>query len=587
MVTVHKVNLNIMKKFRILILAMAAAAALSACQDALDLRTNGTIDMSEVFKDRNRTRGYLNACYNYIKDPSVNVGSFTDDAQNSQDVVAGSSYDVWYHSDITSNNFSDHNWDGNPWGNYFEGVRKCNVFLANIDGATAEMESWERSGWKAQAFTLRAWYYLQLMKRYGELPLITTDLGTSHDYSTDRKATVSEIAAQIFADCDAAIATEDSEAYSYVYRTQQWGMATKALAQAIRCETATYVVSPLMGDGTYSADETLNIAADALAKVLANDYSLWTSESGGYNAYASYFLYNPEDYRAQDKETIYGGVRTAVWSSCGVPIVSGSATAGTCPTQELVDAYEMANGKPAITGYSDEQHLQPIINAESGYDETKPYENRDPRFYATVFYNGSTRGTDVISTVAGANCGLNATNIRYTHTGYYMRKYAHNSSNRNSNSDGYMRVVRLAELYYNFAEVAYKAVGPDNIVTVSGLNMSARDAINTVRARVGMPEIPKGLSESDFEQRYRNDRRVEFALEADRYFSLRRWKELASSAVVTGMKVSGTGAALTYERFAFDKRSTSVDKYLLYPLNLTEASKILDLTGNDWQNPGW
>lgn len=587
METVHKVNLNIMKKFRILILAMAAAAALSACQDSLDLRTNGTIDMSEVFKDRNRTRGYLNACYNYIKDPSVNVGSFTDDAQHSQDVVAGSSYDVWYHSDITSNNFSDHNWDGNPWGNYFEGVRKCNVFIANIDGATAEMLDSERAGWKAQALTLRAWYYLQLMKRYGQVPLITTDLGTDHDYSTDSKATVSEIATQILADCDAAIATEDSEAYSYVYRTQQWGMATKALAQAIRCETATYVVSPLMGDGGFTADEALNIAADALAKVLANDYSLWTNESGGYNAYASYFLYNPEDYRAQDKETIYGGVRTAIWSSCGVPIVSGSATAGTCPTQELVDAYEMANGKPAITGYSDEQHLHPIINDESGYDETKPYVNRDPRFYATVFYNGSLRGEDVISTVAGANCGLNATNIRYTHTGYYMRKYAHDASNRNSNSDGYMRVVRLAELYYNFAEVAYKAVGPDNIVTVSGLNMSARDAVNTVRARVGMPEIPSGLSASQFEQRYRNDRRVEFALEADRYFSLRRWKELASSAVVTGMKVSGTGSAVTYERFAFEKRSTSADKYLLYPLNLTEVSKILDLTGNDWQNPGW
>ena len=576
-----------MKKFRILILAMAAAAALSACQDSLDLRTNGTIDMSAVFKDRNRTRGYLNACYNYIKDPSVNVGSFTDDAQHSQDVVAGSSYDVWYHSDITSNNFSDHNWDGNPWGNYFEGVRKCNVFIANIDGATAEMLDSERAGWKAQALTLRAWYYLQLMKRYGQVPLITTDLGTDHDYSTDSKATVSEIATQILADCDAAIATEDSEAYSYVYRTQQWGMATKALAQAIRCETATYVVSPLMGDGGFTADEALNIAADALAKVLANDYSLWTNESGGYNAYASYFLYNPEDYRAQDKETIYGGVRTAIWSSCGVPIVSGSATAGTCPTQELVDAYEMANGKPAITGYSDEQHLHPIINDESGYDETKPYVNRDPRFYATVFYNGSLRGEDVISTVAGANCGLNATNIRYTHTGYYMRKYAHDASNRNSNSDGYMRVVRLAELYYNFAEVAYKAVGPDNIVTVSGLNMSARDAVNTVRARVGMPEIPSGLSASQFEQRYRNDRRVEFALEADRYFSLRRWKELASSAVVTGMKVSGTGSAVTYERFAFEKRSTSADKYLLYPLNLTEVSKILDLTGNDWQNPGW
>ena len=584
---VHMLNLNVMKKFRIIILAMVAAAALSSCQDSLDLRSNGTIDMSEVFQDRNRTRGYLNACYNYLKAPYVHAGAYTDDAQNSESITAGHGFDIWYNSDVTSSNFAANNLDGNPWGQFFQGVRKCNVFIANIDGATAEITNEERAGWKAQALTLRAWYYLQLMKRFGQLPLITSDLGTSHDYTADKKASVSEIAAQIFADCDAAIATEDSDAYSYVYRTQQWGMATKALAQAIRCETATYVISPLFSDGGYTADQALDIAADALAKVLANDYSLWTTASGGYNAYASYFLYNPDDYRAKDKETIFGGVRTTVWKECGLPIVSGSSTAGTCPTQELVDAYEMANGKPAITGYSGEQHLKPIINTESGYDESKPYENRDPRFYATVFYNGSSRGNDEISTVAGANCGLNATSIRYTHTGYYMRKFAHDASNRNSNSDGYMRGVRLAELYYNFAEVAYQAVGPDKVVSVSGLNLSARDAVNKVRARVNMPGIPSGLSVSDFEKRYRNDRRVEFALEPDRYFSLRRWKALSSTAVVSGVKVSGTGKNITYERFSFDKRMTCSDKYLLYPLELSEASKILELTGNDWQNPGW
>ena len=65
---VHMLNLNVMKKFRIIILAMVAAAALSSCQDSLDLRSNGTIDMSEVFQDRNRTRGYLNACLLYTSD---------------------------------------------------------------------------------------------------------------------------------------------------------------------------------------------------------------------------------------------------------------------------------------------------------------------------------------------------------------------------------------------------------------------------------------------------------------------------------------------------------------------------------------
>lgn len=117
--------------------------------------------------------------------------------------------------------------------------------------------------------------------------------------------------------------------------------------------------------------------------------------------------------------------------------------------------------------------------------------------------------------------------------------------------------------------------------------MSARGAVNAVRARVGMPEIPSGLTVADFEKRYRNDRRVEFALEADYYFSLRRWKTLSATSTVTGMKVSGTGADLTYERFVLGQRSTTTDKFLLYPIDLTEVSKVLELTKTDWQNPGW
>ena len=92
---VHMLNLNVMKKFRIIILAMVAAAALSSCQDSLDLRSNGTIDMSEVFQDRNRTRGYLNACYNYLKAPYVHAGAYTDDAQNSESITAGHGFDIW------------------------------------------------------------------------------------------------------------------------------------------------------------------------------------------------------------------------------------------------------------------------------------------------------------------------------------------------------------------------------------------------------------------------------------------------------------------------------------------------------------
>ncbi len=122
---VHILNLNVMKKFRIIILAMVAAAALSSCQDGLDLRSNGTIDMSEVFQDRNRTKGYLNACYSYLKAPYVHAGAYTDDAQNSESITAGHRFDIWYNSDVTSSNFAANNLDGNPWGQFFQGVRKC------------------------------------------------------------------------------------------------------------------------------------------------------------------------------------------------------------------------------------------------------------------------------------------------------------------------------------------------------------------------------------------------------------------------------------------------------------------------------
>jgi len=566
-----------MKKYYIFILALVASAVLSSCNKQLELRTNGTTDMSAVFASRNMTRGYLNACYSYISNQPLYVSGWTDDAVHSNAIESGSDWDIWYNAGVTSSNFGTYNYDGDPWGNYFQGIRKCNVFIANIDDCTADLATWEKAGFKAQALTLRAYYYLQLMKRYGELPIFTEDLGTSHDYSTDELSSVAEVTEQILADCDAAIATADSDAFSYVYGNQQWGMMTKAVAQAIRAESVMWAISPLLDDG-FDKAKAVQVAADALNNLLTHDYSLYKIATADYNAYANYFLYNPNDERAKDKETILGGSQCAVWQNCGIPTLAGVSSAGCCPTQELVDAYDMANGQQAITGYEDAQHLKPIVNKASGYNEAKPYENRDPRFYATVFYNGSKRGGTVINTSSSGTCGIKANNIKYTHTGYYMRKYAHDGSNRNGNSDGYIRNIRLAEVYFNFAEVALAVVGADTKITP--VNLSAMDAVNAVRARVGMPAITDA---ANFEARYRNERRVEFAMEADRYFSVRRWKTLSSTAVVTGMSIDGT----KYERFAFENRPTCEDKYLLYPINLTEAKKIQNNTGTSWQNAGW
>ena len=104
-----------------------------------------------------------------------------------------------------------------------------------------------------------------------------------------------------------------------------------------------------------------------------------------------------------------------------------------------------------------------------------------------------------------------------------------------------------------------------------------------------MPALPKGLTKEQFELRCRNERRVELAFEEKRFFDVRRWKILdRTDAFVTGMKIepSYTGG-YTYTRVKLMERKTSSDKYLLFPINQDDVTKMQDYTGTAWQNPGW
>ena len=118
--------------------------------------------------------------------------------------------------------------------------------------------------------------------------------------------------------------------------------------------------------------------------------------------------------------------------------------------------------------------------------------------------------------------------------------------------------------------------------------MSAREAVSVVRARAGMPAFPAGMSKDAFEKKYRNERRIELAFEDHRFFDVRRWKILdQTDKFVTGMRITKTGSNLSYKRFKFTDRNCSSTKYLIYPIDPNEVSKIIGLSGVDWQNPGW
>lgn len=111
--------------------------SLTSCNDMLDLDNDGHITMKGVFSDRNNTMGYLNSCYSYRNGMGLDIASLTDEAVDSRSLNAGSNYQYWYNIGLTMDNFQSYSFDGQPWTRFYDGVRKCNVFLANIPTATA------------------------------------------------------------------------------------------------------------------------------------------------------------------------------------------------------------------------------------------------------------------------------------------------------------------------------------------------------------------------------------------------------------------------------------------------------------------
>jgi len=750
-------------RFLKLVCVATFALGMVACAD-LDMPSDGRVTLEGIFSTYHRTRNYYSNCIGAIpqsgfiyQGQTTPLASFCDETQDASDGVSGAVYS-WYTGNTSStyNPLTASYYD--PWDHYFLAIRRCNTFLESINDpsiATYNFNEVEKNGWIAEVRVARAYFYLQLIKRYGGVPLMEISYEVTHDFTTDKRASFEEVADFIISECDLALATPESEGQAIGFRWSiddtERGKISRGFAYAVKSQTALYAASPLwFTDGSkYTWDKALSVTKDALDKCLAHGYQLYNTEIAediAQNPYAYYFIQRSDPSRSADKETIFETttMRTNVWKFAGTPITEGMVKAGPCPSQELVDSYEMANGEPPILSYSDANHLQPVINQASGYDPNNPYAGRDPRFYASIYYNGSPRsltsgkidktvyplnftstknnitmsvngdeitlettggdpwihtttlgkpltgdgirvvafeykseksigdaeffycvaggpqggvesgpnipipaasewtrfefdlsagieqfgfgvnnsggqspenhyfrfdvtgGADYkitlrnfqvecytlppapiqVETFVDGNCGISdkLTDLRYTRTGYYMRKFNNYLSNANVDADGLMKIFRLGELYLNYAEAAYQANGPD----ASSGSMSARDAVNAVRTRAGMPALPSGLSKADFEQRYRNERRVELAFEEHRFFDVRRWKILnQTDGFVTGMKITKTDSGYTYTRFKLADRPTSADKYLLYPIKQAEVAKMNAFTGDNWQNPGW
>tara|TARA_R110002050_G_scaffold300826_1_gene473720 strand:+ start:10744 stop:12501 length:1758 start_codon:yes stop_codon:yes gene_type:complete len=187
------------------------------------------------------------------------------------------------------------------------------------------------------------------------------------------------------------------------------------------------------------------------------------------------------------------------------------------PTQNLVDAFPMANGYP-------------ISNVNSGYDPENPYEGRDPRLSLYIVYDGSSMRGNVIETGIGEGDDAIGALENSTRTGYYMKKMLREDVNVDPSSSSSQKHfnthIRYTELFLNYAEAANEAWGP----TGSGQHgYSAKDVIAALRTRAGI-EQPDNYLESISNQEMmrelvRNERRLELCFESFRFWDLRRWKD--------------------------------------------------------------
>jgi len=510
---------------------------------------DGPVTEDQYWNLNSAARGQLNRGYTFLQDGYNRYGGAM--------LAAGSDEAVNSNLNSAINIFNNGTWsslrtlDDNYAINY-NGLRQVNVFLENSNRANI-IPVTDIPRLRGEAFFLRAFFHFELWKRYGGIIIADRVFETTDNMDLPRN-TSEETLAQIIKDCDSAAIKLPLSPVQYGAGDK--GRATKAAALALKSRALLYAASPLNNP---SNDITLWQKSAAVSKELI--------DSKAHSLLASYANISNFTTAAYNVEVIFAtaaNLRNDIETN-NAPISYNGALGLTNPTQELVDSYEMKNGLP-------------ISDPASGYNPNAPYVDRDPRFAASIIFNGSTFKGTAVSTIVGGKDGLGQS-INATKTGYYMRKFLSESASWNQTTNATVRrpwvIFRYGEILLNYAEAQNEAVGPDATVY---------DAVNQIRKRAGIANLPTGLSKDLMRQKIRNERRVELAFEEHRFFDVRRWKtgEMDLGKPVTGMRITTNGATNVYEKFIVETRVFNERMYR-YPVPQLEINNTTKLQ----QNPGY
>lgn len=606
------------------ILGLFMLGGFSSCLNELNETPVDFFDVYYVFQDSIRAEAFVNGLSTELPDAqnasynrlwgSAMLASAADEATHVSS--SGSTSNAAIR--ISAGNFGPTNMrfhrsdDGadniGSWYRYggYYGIRMANVALEGLELTEAGIPKWGTERFvkrmQGEAVFFKALSHFWLFQKWGGIPIIDRTYTDEEDLNIPR-ATVEETIDYIVETARKAYNLLPDEAYS----GNEGGRAERGAALALISRVLLYGASPLYNGtgfdgksnplvsyGNYSADRW-RLAAEAAQDLIdLGWYELYYGNTQtNYTAserYAKLFTSWTDEF---NKEYVIAGRLRASninTETENFPAGFDNATGGTCPSQEMVDAYEMSDGT--------------LFDWNNGTHKASPYENRDPRFYASIIYHGAyyarfanvTTGYtfNMLSRTSTLPLGgTNRTGNTATTTGYYLNKFMDYTAANPVGKTGSVQHVwchfRYAEALLNYAEAANEYGGPTYTVSGAKNRLTPVDAINQVRARAGMPDVAttfanRGwvLNQENLRTLIRNERRVELAFEEQRFYDVRRWM-IIEDGIIHGVDIALQDGKPQYTVVEVEKKVFDSKKHYFFPVPYTELVSNRSLE----QNPGW
>ena len=587
-------------KFNIIFVGLTVLA-FASCKKVLDPEPENLKDLAQMYTDVNYAQGFLINAYRTIPAYYDNSEYATDDAVTNQLNKA--------YLQLATGSWTASSNPTSVWNQSYEATQYLNLFMENMGkvkwATDPEAAKLFYTRMRGEALGLRALYLYFLLRNHGGftadgqlmgVPILTKYQDINSDFNIPR-ASFDACLKQIYRDLDSAEAylpveynnvgsaaliperfqtiTKNRETYNRVMGDPARQLFNGLIAKAFRARTALLAASPSFQHSSNTATwaDAANYAAalidykGGVSSLSPTGITYYTSEADAATNGAN----PPEILWRENFQATNSDQEAAHYP----PSLFGNGNMN--PTQNLVEAFPMANGYP-------------IGHPNANFNSASPYSGRDPRLASYIIYNGSTAGpSNTVIRTGGSSGTDDGINVRSTstRTGYYMKKRLRMQVNRNpisiNGNNHFTPRIRYTEMYLDYAEAANEAYGPTGIGSRA---YSAYDIIKAIRRRALSLTIDPYLEECKVDKDkmrdlIRNERRLELCFEGFRFWDLRRWKvELSKLNETTrGLDVNGA----VYTPINSVETRTYQDYMYFGPIPNSEILKYNQLM----QNKGW